>query len=164
MPSKPEMHSGDVKIDQMPPIDDISKYDGDVVVADAGIADRDYLAELKFMSEPVTIRLQPSTDRNAATSFPCWVNGVPAEVFQRGKWTQIGYLPVAQVLVVKRSVLEVILKAKVDTVTTQVVGQGDDSVDNRVNRFTTPVHSVSVIEDKNPKGGAWMTEIIRRSF
>lgn len=163
-PAHRELHNSDVKTEQLPPIDDIDAYDGDVVAADSSLIAREYLDELNFMEDKVTIRLQPSTDRNAAMAFPVWVNGKAAEVFRNGRWYEIGYLPVAVNLVVKRKVLEVIVRAKVDTITTQIVGAEMERPDNRIQRFTTPVHSVSVIEDRNPKGAAWMTELMRRAF
>lgn len=163
-PPRSELHNSDIKTEQLPPIDDISAYDGDVIPADTSLIAKEYADELKFMDEVVTIRLQPSTDRNAAMAFPVWVNGKAAEVYRNGRWHEIGYLPVSQNLIVRRKVLEVILRAKVDQISTQIIGAESERPDNRVMRFTTPVHSVSVIEDKNPKGPAWVSEIVRRAY
>lgn len=158
-----ELSNESVTIEQKPPIDDIDKYDGDVVLVER-IEEQDQLAALAFNEEPVTIRLQPSPEKNAAMVFPIWVNGKPAEVFQRGRWEEIGYLPVAQVLVVKRKVLEVIIRAKVDTVSTAIMNPESERPDNRTNRFTSPVHSFTIIEDRNPRGSAWASELMRRNF
>ncbi len=116
------------------------------------------------MEEPVTIRLQPSSDRNAAMAYPVTVNGKPAEVFQRGRWEEIGYLPVAQTLIVKRKVLEVIIRAKVDTVNTLILGPESDRPQNEISRFTKPVHSVSILEDRSPRGAEWASEMMRRNY
>jgi hypothetical protein len=35
---------------------------------------------------------------------------------------------------------------------------------NIVNRFTSPVHSYSIVEDRNPRGAAWVTELTRRNL
>jgi hypothetical protein len=161
--ARQELHSDTLKIDQHAPITDTSTYDGDIVLTER-IESRDYAEALAFMEEPVTIRLQPSADKNAAMAFPIWVNGKPAEVFQNGRWDEIGYLPVGHVLTVKRKVLEVIIRAKTDTVHTQVQGMDSERPNNIVNRFTSPVHSYSIVSDRNPRGAAWVTELTRRNL
>jgi hypothetical protein len=163
--ARQELHSDTLpRTEQMPPISDPSAYDGDIVLTER-THQQDYLDELAFMEEPVTIRLEPSSDKNAATAFPVWVNGKPAEVFQRNRWDEIGYLPVGQDLVVKRKVLEIIIRAKTDAIHTQVQDMGiDRPVNNVVQRFTSPVHSFSIIEDRNPKGPGWVQELRRRNL
>jgi hypothetical protein len=116
------------------------------------------------MEEPVTIRIEPSSDKNAMGAFPVWVNGRGAEVYQNGRWDSIAYLPVGQVLVIKRKYLEVIIRAKVDTIHTKIQEMDSERPNNVINRFTTPVHSFSILEDKNPRGPAWVTELRRRSL
>jgi hypothetical protein len=162
--ARQELHSETLpKVEQKPPIVDTSAYDGDIVIGEK-IGNADYLDELAFMEEPVTIRLEPSSDKNAAGAFPIWVNGKPAEVFQANRWDEIGYLPVGRVLIVKRKVLEVIIRAKVDTVHTQIQEMDSERPNNIVQRFTSPVHSFSIIEDANPRGAAWVSEIRRRNL
>lgn len=138
---------------------------GDVITGEIIHAsdDADYLADLAMMEEPVTIRLEPSADKNAMTSFPVWVNGRGAQVFQNGRWIEIIYLPVGVPLIVKRSVLEVIIRAKTDTVHTKVVNMDAERPQNVVERFTSPVHSFSILEDNNPRGAAWVAELRRRN-
>ena len=162
--ARQELHSETLpKVEQKPPIVDTSAYDGDIVIGEK-TGNADYLDELAFMEEPVTIRLEPSSDKNAAGVFPIWVNGKPAEVFQANRWDEIGYLPVGRVLIVKRKVLEVIIRAKVDTVHTQIQEMDSERPNNIVQRFTSPVHSFSIIEDANPRGAAWVSEIRRRNL
>jgi hypothetical protein len=161
--ARQELHSESLTIEQPAPIVDQDKYDGDIVLTEK-IGDADYLTELAFMEEPVTIRLEPSSDKNAAGAFPIWVNGKPAEVFQNGRWDEIGYLPVGRTLIVKRKVLEVIIRAKTDTVHTEIREMGGDRPNNVMNRFTSPVHSFSILEDRNPRGPAWVGELRRRNF
>lgn len=163
--ARQELHSESLpKIEQMPPITDASSYDGDIVIGDK-VLDLDYAAELAFMEEAVTIRLQPSAERNAATSFPCWVNGRGAEVLLNGRWVEFKYLPVAHILTTKRKYLEVIVRSKVDTLSTPDMDKSADQAEgNRLTRFTSPVASFSVIEDRNPKGAAWLSELMRRNF
>jgi len=161
-----ELHSDTLPpIGQKPPIsDNPDEYDGDIVLVDPGVAAKDYADELAFMEEPVTIRIEPSADKNAAGAFPVWVNGKAAEVFQNGKWDEIGYLPVGRVLTIRRKVLEVIIRAKVDTVMTKIIDQDGERPNNVINRFTSPVHSFSILEDRNPKGPAWVAELRRRNI
>ena len=160
-----ELHSDTLpKTEQMPPITDTAAYSGDIVLGEKIGGDTAYLDELAFMAEPVVIRLEPSSDANAATSFPVWVNGKRAEVFQNGRWDEIGYLPVGRVLTVRRSALEVIIRAKVDTVMTKVLDEQSERPNNVVQRFTSPVHSFSILDDHNPRGPAWVSELRRRNL
>lgn len=159
-----ELHSSTLPApEQRPPVIDPSTYAGDVILTEK-IGDTDYYDELAFMEEPVTIRLEPSSDKNAPTSFPVWVNGQKAQVFQHGRWDEIGYLPVGVPLIVKRKALEVIIRTKIDTVHTKVQDMDAERPLNTVNRFTSPVHSFSIIEDKSPRGVAWMAELRRRNW
>jgi hypothetical protein len=162
--ARQELHSDKLPpVQQMPPVTNASAYDGDVVLTER-THEQDYLEELAFMEEPVMIRLEPSSDKNAAMAFPVWVNGRMAECLINGRWVEIGYLPTGQVLTVKRKVLEVIIRAKVDTVHTEIRQMDSERPDNRVQRFTSPVHSFSIIEDRNPKGPAWVQELRRRNL
>jgi hypothetical protein len=161
-----ELHS-----DQLPPIeqkptisDDPDLYESEIITVDPSLWKKEHADALAFMEEPVTIRIEPSADKNAAGAFPVWVNGKPAEVFQRGAWDEIGYLPVGMVLVIRRKVLEVIIRAKVDTVMTKILEQDSERPNNVVQRFTSPVHSFSIIEDRNPRGAAWVSELRRRNL
>lgn len=150
------------KTEQLPPADP-STYDGDIVMAER-IESDDYAEALAFMAEPVTIVISPSTEKNAARSFPVWVNGKPAEVFMNGRWHEVGWLPVGQEITVRRSVLEIIIRAKVDTVDNMILDRESDRPNNKITRDTSPVHSFSVSEDRNPRGRAWMAEMRRRTL
>lgn len=181
--AKGELHSDDITIEQKPAlviksqgqktrsrsddaleIDDPQHREPEIVRADPSIADVDYQAELAFMEEPVTIRLEPSTDKNAANVFACWVNGRGGEMLIDDRWVTVTYLPVGVEIVTKRKYLEVIVRAKIDTVQTDVIESPGQDPENRVKRFTSPVHSFSVIEDRNPRGAAWLTDLRRRNF
>ena len=157
-----ELHSEQLpKIEQMPPIGDHSTYDGDIVLTDR-THNQDYLDELQFMEDPVMIRLEPSADKNAAGAFPVWCNGKGAEILVNGRWIECPYLPVGQILTTKRKYLEIIVRAKVDTIHTVVREVDSERPNNQINRFTSAVHSFSIIEDRNPKGPAWVSELRRR--
>lgn len=161
------LHSDTVKIEQKPVIilKDGEKpvHDGEIVLVDKPL-NKEYLDELKFQDEPVKIILNPTADENAPTSYPVWVNGKGAEVFQRDRWEEITYLPIGQPIITKRKYLEVIIRSKIDRVTTTHEDATVERPINRVRRATLAVHSFSILEDKNPKGAAWATEMIRRNM
>lgn len=162
--ARQELHSSKLPdVQQMPPIADPATYDGDIVLTEQ-THQQAYLDELVFMEEPVQIRLEPSAEKNAAGAYPVWTNGKPAEVFQNGRWDEIGYLPVGRVLTVRRKVLEVIIRAKIDTLSTHILEMDSERPNNVVQRFTSPVHSFSIIEDTNPRGPAWVAELRRRNL
>ncbi len=164
MPRK-ELHSDDLpQVEQRAPIpDNATEYEGDVILTDK-LPSTGYADDLAFMDEPVVIRLEPSSDKNAANVFPVWVNGQGAQVLMNGAWREITYLPVGQVLTVKRKVLEVIIRAKVDTVTTVIREMDAERPNNVIQRFTSAVMSFSVIEDRNPRGAGWIQEQRRRNL
>ena len=164
-----ELHTDSMPIEQKSPIsDDPTEYDGDIVLVDPELAkkaSKDYLAELAFNEEPVTIRLQPTTDKNASKWLSVWVNGKGAEILVNGQWCEWKHLPVSEVITVKRKYIEVIVRAKVDVVTTPDMTQDAHIAEqNRMTRFTTPLQSFSVLEDRNSRGAAWLTELMRRNF
>jgi hypothetical protein len=159
-----ELNSESTKIEQRGPIADLADRGGDVIEVDQSVASADYMAELAFMDEPVTIRLQPSSDPNAIARFVVWVNGKGAEILQNGRWNEIAWLPVGEVIIIKRKYLEVIARTKIDTVRTPSMEALTDHPDNRPTRFTSAVHSFTVIEDKSKRGAAWLTELLRRNF
>jgi hypothetical protein len=161
--ARQELHSDKLAIEQKAPILDPSTYEGEVVLTER-THEQDYLDELAFMEEPVTIRLEPSSDKNAAGALPVWVNGRMAEIFEAGAWREIGYLPVGRVLVVKRKVLEVIIRAKTDTIHTKVREMDSERPNNVIERYTSPLTGFSILEDRNPKGSAWIGEMRRRNL
>lgn len=165
--SIPAEKLNDIQIDQAPIIGaDTNERESVIVKADKSVT-KDYLDMLSFMEEPVTIRLEPSAEKNAPAWFPASVNGEGAEVLQpNGTWVHMreGYLPVGRRITTKRKYLEVLLRAKIDTI--NVEGTSGYDVDrgsaNTIRRMTTPVHGISIIEDKNPRAQGWYEEMRRR--
>jgi hypothetical protein len=47
---------------------------------------------------------------------------------------------------------------------TRIQEMDSERPNNIVQRFTSPVHSFSIIEDANPRGAAWVSEIRRRNL
>lgn len=162
--ARQELHSDTLpKVEQRPPVADPSTYGGDIVLTEQ-THKQAYLDELQFMEEPITIRIEPSADRNAPAWMSVWVNGKGAEVFMNGQWLEFKHLPVAQVLITKRKYVEVIIRTKTDTVATKILDQDSERPNNVITRFTSPVHSFSIIDDPNPRGPAWVAELRRRNF
>lgn len=159
-----EVHSDDLKIEQRPDV--VNGEDRAYSVDALDVLDKDYLDTIAFFEEPVKILLHAASDENAATAFPVWVNGKPAEMFQRNKWDEIGYLPVNKPIVVKRKVLSVIIGAKISQIKTDHAdsNSGQEYIENRVKTFTKPLNAFSVLEDKNPRGQIWLTEQMNRNM
>jgi hypothetical protein len=161
--ARQELHSDTMKIEQKPPISDTSGYDGDIVTGEKIGGGSEYLDQLAFMEEPVTIRLEPSADVNADRWFHVAVNGKGGEVLILDRWLEYKYFPVGEVLTTKRKYVEVIIRAKRDTVHTRILNMESERPNNTVDRFTSALTSFSIIEDRNPAGAAWVTEVRRRN-
>lgn len=163
--ARQELQSDDVKIDQRPMPDTKAERDeGHVILVDSDVIDKKYADELAFMEMPVKIRLHPSSDVNAIASFEVRVNGKGGEILVGGRWFERTWLPVGEEIIIKRKYLEVIARAKIDSIRTPKMESLAEHPDNRPSRFTSAVNSFSVIEDKSPRGAAWLTDILRRNF
>lgn len=167
----PAEHIEDTKIEQKPDITgEQNEHPSEIVEADPSIHGKKQFDELAFNEEPVTIRLEPSGQENAPDTFGfIGVNGKPAEIWINGGWVECGYLPIDQVITTKRKYLAVILSSKIDSVRTteyqpEDVFIGNRPTGNKVKRKTSQSISVSIIEDRNPRGADWVREIRRRNF
>lgn len=166
--SKKEQYSGDTKVDQRPDIvgdTDLKERESDIIQVEKSVHSKEYLDELKFNDDPVEIRLEPSSDANAPTSVPVWVNGRGAEVLMKnGRWMTITYLPVGIPLVTKRKYVAGLVNAKLDKIHTEytIPSKPDEEIENKVKTFTSAYHSFSILHDPSPRGSAWLTEMLRR--
>lgn len=163
--SRQEHHSADTRIEQRPVV--TGDHDrAHVVEADPAIlAKKDYLDRIAMGEEPVTIRISPSTEKNAPQSYYCAVNGKGAEVLlNNGEWVSLLYLPVGVNMIVKRKYVEILARAKVDSIETD---HGDATVaqpHNRTKSTTSSLASFSIIRDDNPRSKAWLEDIMRRNY
>lgn len=158
------LRTADIKIDQKDPIEETADREGEIVKADlSAIAEKEYLERLAMAEEPVTIQIEPSSEANAPTSYFCGVNGNNPEVLYNGKWMKLPlpYVPVGVQFTMKRKYVEVLVRAKRDTVSTNYDELGTF---NKINRVTSAVANVQVLEDKNPRGPAYFAELRRRNF
>jgi|GEM_PF-985454 len=177
--SRSEFHTDTVKVEQRAPIVGdaaLREHDGGVVISEKVMPGADYLEALQFAEEPVTIRLEPSSEKNAPKHYPFWNNGKGCEVlFTPGgafaqtaeegtRWMEMTWVPVGVVLTVKRKYVAIMVSAKIDTLMTDVLDRDSDRPNNVVRRFTSPVNAMSVLQDRNPRGVAWLSELRRKNF
>lgn len=158
---KKELHTSDVKLGQRDSrrIDLLSDTQEEIVALADGIGSSEaaYHAALAFMEEPMTIRINVSPEKNPARVVPCWVNGKGAEIFQRERWVQNGWLPVGVPVITKRKYVEVLARAKQETVTVRIVELEGGMKENYADRNPNMRYSFSVIQDNNPVGSDWLS-------
>jgi hypothetical protein len=163
--ARQELNTATMRIDQPDAIiGDLADREPDVITADPSVMNKDYADELSFMSDWLTIRLEPSGAENAPDTFPCWINGVGARVLVNGQpviWT---HLPVGPEITVQRSVVEVIARSKTARVQTEHTGDPFRQLANKTSRNVSQTQPFSIIHDPNPRGRAWVAEMIRRQW
>ena len=146
-----------------------------IVMPDEGLPDREdlalappidsprqlnnYMTDIMFNEEPITIRLERSPEKFAPRVVDCWVNGKGAEQLIGGKWVTKGWLPVGIPTITKRKYVEVLLRAKRDLVQTAVV-KHEDREDNIIDRYTSSASPLSIVRDDNPAGADWVQKIL----
>jgi hypothetical protein len=159
------LHSDDVRTEQPSSlIGDLADREPEIVTADSSVMNKDYQDELAFMSDWLTIRLEPSGQENAPDTFEVRVNGVGAEILISGRpviWT---YLPVGPEITVRRSVVEVIARSKTMRVQTDHTGELVQQRANKLDRRVSQNQPCSIVHDPSPRGRAWFAEMIRRQF
>lgn len=160
-----QLDTDKIKITQKPDlIGDLKDREPEIVQADESVlTDEDQVNELQFNEDPITIRIEPSAEKNASSVHPVWCNGKGAEVFMQGRWREVTWLPVNTNLIVKRKYVAILMSAKIDRIETHVVKRMEDE-ENRVSRFTTPVCTFSVIHDPNPRGADWFMQLRSRNM
>ena len=105
------------------------------------------LDALAFMEEPVTIMVHESADENAQPIVDVYCNGVPQR-FVRGMEQTV-----------KRKFVQILAEAKTTNVRTRTGVEGGTVV-NKISRHTAVRYPFSVIEDRNPRGAAWLREAL----
>lgn len=166
-----ELNNTDTKIEQKGVIVDEVLERGAIVRADESLM-KAIAGELEFNEQPVTIIIHRSSEKNAPDSYYCGVNGDRPEVMRdSGKWGRwpTHYLPVDQRLTLKRKYVEVLVRAKSDNIETwhQSPAEADQNsghIRQRLTPRTSAFATISIIEDKDPRGPAWLSEMMRRQF
>lgn len=165
-----EINTADTKIEQKGAIDGDIHERGSIVRADEDLM-KAIADDLAFMEQPVTILIARSNEKNSPDAYFCAVNGHNPEILINGKWrTQpVPYVPVNERLTLKRKYVEVLLRAKVDDVDTyhQAPGEADPRtgyIQQRINRKTSAFASFSILEDRDPRAQAWVSELTRQNY
>ena len=147
-----EAHTGKMPVREMPPVIMAAEGDverePDVIEPVDRMPNADYCDALAFMDEPVTVRLEPSSEKFAPRHLPFWVNGI-------ARWLTVG-----QNETVKRSYVEVIARAQPVDIQTRVGNPGDERPDNVVERYRRCKYPFSVVQD-TPKGHDWLRRIMQ---
>ncbi len=149
-----EIYSGDVATKQKDDlnlaldVDLVQVRKNEDIVTDVASVNSGYLQDLAFAEEEMTIRLEQSSDKYAASTVFVAVNG------------QEEWLPVGHPLKIKRKFVEVLARCKSDIFDTiRSETQDGDSI-NKLSRRTSMKHPFSVIHDPNPKGYEWLVQTL----
>lgn len=127
-------------------VGDIERTDQVIQVVD-GPSLGEYAAELAFNEEVLQVMVHESTDKNAEQMVDVYVNGTPQR-FLRG-----------HVQSVKRKFVEVLARAKPQSITTSVQTTNEDVI-NKVLKSSALRYPFSVHFDPNPKGPAWLRKVL----
>lgn len=161
------LHSESVKVQQrasvvQPPIEEHMENPFKIEPVDR--ISEDELEDLAFLEEPVKIHIFQSNDPHFAPLCTDFVanRGIPAEVLFKNGWVQMGYLPRGQSIYVKRKTLAQLASNRIDNIQVRVEQPKNEDPINHTNTVTTRTFQFQVIEDKNPKGAAWLERLLYR--
>lgn len=160
-----ETHTDDLELGQLPDIalpgleQPLVRVADEIEPVDSPLHDGLEVA-LAFNEEPVTIRLERSGEKFAPTQVPVQVGDRRAEMLIDGKWVQVGWLPVGQIVTTKRKYVEVLARSKPVDIQTDHDNANVENPENRIIRSVRSRFPFSVIQDNNPKGGAWLAQIM----
>ncbi len=158
-----ELHTDDIAVGQRADVNlmNLDEHESDVIQPVDTPITNDYVAALAFNEQPVTIRIERSSEKFAPMWVDCWVQGKGAEVYQDGRWLTLNALPVGEAVTTRRKYVEVLARAKPDSVQTNVIERDNEDPQNMLQRFTSVKHPFSVIRDADPRGADWLTRILQ---
>lgn len=157
-----EVHTGDMPLAQKADID--LSLDAQIIHGE-GLPnlthEQELVADLAFMEEPVTIMIA----ENSGSKFPethvaVQVNGKSAEVLHDGKWIAIGWFPMNQRLTTKRKYVEVLARARPESVQNIHEDATVERPRNHLQRTPRAAYPMSIIRDDNPRGHEWLSRIM----
>ena len=108
----------------------------------------DKTAQLAFLEERLDVLVHESADPNAEAVVETWVNGI-AQRFLRG-----------QVQTVRRKYVEVLARAKNTGIKTKEVLDYNGDKTTAIVKHTALKYPFSVVRDANPKGAAWLKQVM----
>lgn len=147
MAPRAEKHSEDFAKRDIPIVDAAGTRETEIITSPEPNPQADYLAELKFMEEPVTIVLGRSSEKFAPQMHCFRVNGV-------ARWIRVG-IPTT----IPRKYVEVIARAQPYSVETEVI-KHEAHEENKVIRTASGKYPFSVVRDDNPRGFDWLSKIL----
>ena len=159
-----EFYTGDVKIEQKPVISTREDLRSEVILAPEDVLKKDYADQLAFNEEPVTIRVERSSEKFAPRVVDVWCNGKGAEVWMNGRWVETRAIPIGMEVTTKRKYVEILYRSKTDTIATDSGKIDEHSEKNDIQRHTSARAPLSIIRDDNPKGVAWATALLRSAY
>lgn len=120
-----------------------------------------YKDALAFNEEAITLLI---ADTGSQSEYPetfvqCSVNGKPAEVMINGGWQPIGWLPIGVEFITRRKYVEVLARAKPETVRTEHDDATVKNPRNMLKRSTRQAYPMSILRDDNPRGREWFARI-----
>lgn len=119
----------------------------DIQVVD-GLHFADKAEELIFMEEPVVIVIHTTSDKFAENPVPL------------GNGGRRMFVPRGTNVVIARKYVEVLARAKVDQFGDQEYIDNDGIRHHRYPKGVNLQYPFSVVEDKNPKGKAWLQKVL----
>ena len=150
--TRKELSTTDMQVGQesqivLPTGDLIRPDEPEIMIPDGPTID-EYAKQLAFNEELVTVMVHETAEENAAPLVDVYVNG-SAQFFIRGE-------PVT----CKRKYVEGLVRAKPTAISTDVRERNSENPQNVINRRSALRYPFSVIEDKNPNGGAWLRKVL----
>lgn len=147
-----EISTEDMEIGQAPSIiipgdSPISREQEEIALLDTPLMS-DYAKSLAFNEDILTIRLERSSEEFAPQIIDVYVNG-------RAEW-----LPVGVPVKVARKYVEILARAKPDSVQTNVIERAGEDPENTIDRYTSAKHPFSVLHDPSHLGFEWLTRIM----
>lgn len=150
-----EVHSPDLPITQPPVIDSDAERKPEFIVGNEEMLNDGYVKELAFMEEPVDVLLHRGREKHAPTMYDFAING------------QAIWIRVDTPTTIKRKYLEIIARSQPFEVETDVdknEGKGENApVVNAIRRHQSSRYPFTVIKDTNPRGAAWLAQVMRTS-
>ena len=164
MAKQREINTGDMEVGQRSsiiiPADGEIDYDNAIAAVDGGI-DMEYAQAIAFNEQPMTIRVEKSSEKYAPKTVDCWVNGKGIEIFHNGKWLVTGYIPVGVNITTRRKYVEVLARSKPEAIETQHDDATVEKPNNHIALHTSTKYPFTVVHDANPAGAQWLTHILQ---
>ena len=128
-------------------VDDIGVNPGDIEIVDR-VLTADKAETEMFMAEKIMVIVQDSSDDNDHEIVETWVNG-RVQRFMRG-----------QAQLVKRCYVEALARAKRTTFKQTLDERAGEQSFNQRRPHHSLAYPFTVLEDRNPKGQAWLRSVL----